>query len=282
MIILSPPDPVAINLFGIAIRWYALAYIAAFVIGLWLIKKIDRTQAPKYWDDLFSYVILGIILGGRLGYVLFYNLPHFAANPLEIFYIWHGGMAFHGGLVGAAIGALLYAWKVAEPRSSSLAKRGVVESWLLIIDRIAIVAPIGLFFGRIANFINMEAMGRITDKPWGIMFKGVTDAPRHPSQLYEAATEGIILFIIMMTLWRFTRLRERPGALAGMFGIGYAVFRIFCEQFREPDLHIGFLLGTNWLTMGTVLSSSMILIGSIMVGQSVNPLRWRRGARRAG
>jgi len=169
-------DPVAINILGIAIRWYALAYILAFVIGLWLIKKIDKTRPVKYWDDLFSYVILGIILGGRLGYVLFYNLSYFAENPIEIFYVWQGGMSFHGGLAGAAVGALLYAWKMNKARLNALNldrhparsmgilrdtwHDGIVESWLQIIDRISVVAPIGLFFGRIANFINM--------RPWAV------------------------------------------------------------------------------------------------------------------
>jgi phosphatidylglycerol:prolipoprotein diacylglycerol transferase len=245
MILIHPISPVAINLFGLQIRWYAIAYIMAFVIGLWLMKKISPVKGKKYWDDLLTYVILGVIIGGRLGYVLFYNLHFFLQHPLEIFAIWHGGMSFHGGLAGVIAAVFIFAKK----------------DTFHILDKISIVAPIGLFFGRIANFINMEVMGRITDKPWGVVFEGSNELPRHPSPLYEAGLEGIVLFIIMWSL----RNSKKTGFLSGVFAILYGSFRIFCEQFREPDTQLGFLFGTDWLTMGMTLSIIMIIIGICLI-----------------
>ncbi|MDR1826222.1 MAG: prolipoprotein diacylglyceryl transferase [Rickettsiales bacterium] len=255
MILVKPISPVAADLFGLEIRWYAIAYILAFVIGLWLCKKLSVSSGEKlekkYWDDLFTYVVVGIILGGRLGYVLFYNLPFFMENPMEIFMVWNGGMAFHGGLLGAVVAAFLFA------------KSG--RGGLHILDKMAVAGPIGLFFGRIANFINMEVMGRATDSALGVVFAGALDqTPRHPSPLYEAASEGILLFIIMAVLWR-TKLRERAGALSGVFGICYGIFRTICEQYRAPDVQIGFLFGTTWITMGMLLSLFMIAIGIFML-----------------
>lgn len=261
-IIINPISPVAVSVFGFDVRWYALAYIAAFVIGFIMFRRMagNLEFSKKQFDDLFTAVILGVILGGRLGYVLFYNLSYFVANPLEIFAIWQGGMSFHGGLLGV-IAAVFIATK--KP--------------LRVLDIMAVIAPIGLFFGRIANFINMEVMGRPTDGPLGVVFAEYDPTPRHPSPLYEAATEGVLLFIVMYCLWRFTRLRERAGALGGIFLALYAVFRIFCEQFRAPDAQIGFL--TSWgLTMGQLLSAAMFIVGVVVF----NPLRGRRGARRAG
>ena len=270
-IFIQPISPVAVDLFGLEIRWYALAYVAAFLFGYWLVRRMvakwPNNNLPlgtkKSWDDLLTYVILGTIIGGRLGYVLFYNLPFFITNPLEIFAIWNGGMAFHGGLAGVIAAVFLFAWKYRD-KKKSLAKIGFG-----ILDMMAIVTPIGLFFGRIANFINMEVMGRETTSALGIVFidrAGVPigDAiPRHASPLYEAAIEGLLLFIIMFALWRWTRLRERPGALGGIFGMLYAAFRIFAEQFRAPDAHIGFL--TNWgLTMGQLLSAIMFAIAAVI------------------
>ena len=252
---IEPISPVLFSIGPIAVRWYALAYIAAFLIGLWMFKKLDRSTGyempKKSMDDLFTYIIMGVILGGRLGYVLFYNLPFFIENPLEIFAIWHGGMSFHGGLLGVMLATFLFAIKYKIKAFS-------------IMDKLAVIAPMGLFLGRIANFINMEVMGRITDKPWGIVFAGNPDTmPRHPSPLYEAALEGILLFVIMLSLWRWTKLKNKTGALAGIFAILYGAFRIFAEQFRQPDVQLGFLVG-DWLTMGMLLSAGMIIAGAIV------------------
>ena len=252
-IVIDPISPVAFSVFGMPIRWYALAYIAAFVVGYFLFRSFARrpdsglNMSRRELDDLFSWIILGVIIGGRLGYVLFYNLAFFIYHPLEIFAVWHGGMSFHGGLLGVIAATFLF-----------------TRSWsrgLRVLDLISVAAPIGLFFGRIANFINMEIMGRPTDSSVGVFFRGVSDVPRHPSPLYEAATEGLMLFIIMLCLYRYTNLRRYPGALCGAMAMFYAVFRIVCEQFRAPDAQIGFL--TSWgLTMGSLLSGIMFLCGA--------------------
>jgi len=253
-------SPVALSVGPISIRWYALAYVAAFMIGLWMFKKFNKGTSSelskKALDDLLTYTILGVILGGRLGYVLFYNLPFFLENPLEIFAVWHGGMSFHGGLLGVMVATFLFA------------RKNKIKTFS-ILDKLAIVAPMGLFFGRIANFINMEVMGRVTTKPWGIVFAGNPDTmPRHPSPLYEATLEGILLFIIMFALWRWTKLKNKTGALSGIFAILYGMFRIFAEQFRQPDAQLGFLIG-DWLTMGMVLSAAMILAGGIVFAVAI-------------
>jgi phosphatidylglycerol:prolipoprotein diacylglycerol transferase len=255
-IIINPISPVAFSVLGFDVRWYALAYIAAFVIGYWIFKKL--TNSPKsvislnknQLDDLLTYVVFGVILGGRLGYVLFYDPIFFITHPLEIFAVWHGGMSFHGGLIGVITSVFLFA------------KRRQINPWA-ILDILAVVAPIGLFFGRIANFINREVMGRPSDASWAVVFNGDTPIPRHPSPLYEAATEGLILFGVMYCLYRFTKLRTKPGALGGIMGMGYAIFRMLCEQFRAPDAQIGFL--TSWgLTMGQLLSGLMFVAGLII------------------
>lgn len=252
-LVIEPISNVAFSVFGLDVRWYALAYIAAFVLGYFLFKRLlsrkDATfsLSKKELDDLLTAVIIGVIIGGRLGYVLFYDPIYFLLNPLEIFALWHGGMSFHGGLLGV-ICAVFY-----------FAHRNQKSPWS-ILDLMSVVAPIGLFFGRIANFINREVMGRPSDAPWAIVFNGDTPIPRHPSPLYEAATEGLMLFIIMYCLYRYTGLRTRPGALGGIMGMLYASFRILCEQFRAPDAHIGFLFG-EWLTMGTLLSIVMFFAG---------------------
>lgn len=255
-ITINPISPVAFSVFGLDIRWYALAYIAGFVIGYWLFcKMLSSKTAPlsldkKQREDLLTAVILGVVLGGRIGYVLMYDPMFFIAHPLEIFAVWHGGMSFHGGLAGV----LLAVWLFARKNKISA---------LSILDMLAVVAPIGLFFGRIANFINMEVMGRATDVPWAIVFNGETPIPRHPSPLYEAFGEGIVLFTLTALLYRFTGLRRRPGALAGIMAMSYAVIRIVCEQFRAPDIQIGFL--TSWgLTMGSLLSAIMFIAGAII------------------
>lgn len=252
-ITINPISPVAFSIFGLDIRWYALAYVAAFVIGYWLFCRLMRradsvvSLSKKQMDDLLTAIIIGVIVGGRLGYVLFYDLGYFLSHPLQILAVWHGGMSFHGGLIGVIMATFIYG------------HRHTVNAWK-ILDLLAVVAPIGLFFGRIANFINREVMGRPTDVPWAVVFNGDTPIPRHPSPLYEAATEGILLFAIMYCLYRYTSLKKRPGALAGIMGMGYAVFRMICEIFRAPDAQIGFL--TSWgLTMGQLLSLIMFFAG---------------------
>ena len=252
-ITINPISPVAFSIFGLDIRWYALAYVAAFVIGYWLFCRLMRradsvvSLSKKQMDDLLTAIIIGVIVGGRLGYVLFYDLGYFLSHPLQILAVWHGGMSFHGGLIGVIMATFIYG------------HRHTVNAWK-ILDLLAVVAPIGLFFGRIANFINREVMGRPTDVPWAVVFNGDTPIPRHPSPLYEATTEGILLFAIMYCLYRYTSLKKRPGALAGIMGMGYAVFRMICEIFRAPDAQIGFL--TSWrLTMGQLLSLIMLFAG---------------------
>lgn len=260
-ITITPISPVAFSIFGFDVRWYALAYIVGFVLGYFLIKRLMRGKdsvlalSKKQLDDLLTAVILGVIIGGRLGYVLFYNLEFFMAYPLEIFALWHGGMSFHGGLLGVIIATFIFA------------KQQKTNPWK-VLDLLAVVAPIGLFFGRIANFINMEVMGRPTDGPLGVIFEGYSVVARHPSPLYEAATEGLLLFAIMISLYKFTNLKRKPGALAGVLGMGYAVFRIICEQFRAPDVQIGFL--TSWgLTMGQLLSGLMFIAGLVIFSVAI-------------
>ncbi len=270
-ITINPISPVAFSVFGFDIRWYALAYVAAFVIGYFMLRHFTKTKdaqiklSKKQLDDLLTALILGVILGGRFGYVLFYNLPFFLSHPLEIFAVWHGGMSFHGGLIGVIIATFIFAWT--QKKQGALTGR-VYENAFKLLDIMAVVAPIGLFFGRIANFINMEVMGRVTDVPWGVVFAGHSELPRHPSPLYEASLEGIALFIIMYCLYKFTKFRKYPGALGGILGMLYALFRIFCEQFRAPDVQIGFL--TSWgLTMGQLLSGLMFLAGMVIFGIAI-------------
>lgn len=251
-------DPVAVSFGPLAIRWYALAYVAGLLIGWWLAKRIAgndalwgavRRPTPLAVDDLILWVAFGVILGGRIGYVLFYNFSYYAENPLEALQVWRGGMSFHGGLVGAALGIALFA------RAKDLPA-------LPIFDLASAVAPIGLFFGRIANFINGELFGRTTDVPWAMVFPYGGPDPRHPSQLYQAALEGVALFVLVQILIR-TGALKRPGLVGGAFLAGYAVARIIGEEFREPDAQIGFLPGG--LTMGMALSIPMLLLGLVVV-----------------
>ncbi len=265
-IVINPISPVAFSLLGFEVRWYALAYVAGFVFGYMLFKYLMNKKGAqvfltkKQMDDILTYVILGVILGGRLAYVLFYNFSYFLHHPLEIFAVWNGGMSFHGGLFGVGVAVLLYA-HFAMGNGTRLTWKQSYFKALSVLDLMAVCGSIGLFFGRIANFINMEVMGRPTDMPWGVVFVGETEIARHPSPLYEAATEGLLLFIIMLCLYKFTRLRERPGALTGSLVMLYSVFRIFCEQFRAPDVQLGFL--TSWgLTMGQLLSGVIFFTGA--------------------
>lgn len=259
-IILNPISPVAFSVFGVPVRWYALAYIAGFLIGFYLLKylvKRDDAQiklSPKQFDDFLTAIVLGVIIGGRIGYVLFYNLSFFIAHPLEILALWHGGMSFHGGFIGVIVATILFVRAQKFPGK-------LVQNSLRMLDLMTVVTPIGLGLGRIANFINMEIMGRITDSPLGVIFVGGPQFPRHPSPLYEATLEGFVLFIIMWLLYNKTNLKKHPGALGGILCMLYAIFRIFCEQFRQPDVQIGFL--TSWgLTMGQLLSLTMFVFGA--------------------
>lgn len=250
-------DPIAIQIGPLAIRWYALAYIAGIVLGwryaLRLAAQppvfIDRTQI----DDFVVWVTLGVILGGRLGYVLFYKPGYYLANPQEALFLWHGGMSFHGGLIGVLLAIYFFARRHKIPV-------------LALGDIVACVTPIGLFFGRIANFINGELFGRETDVPWGMVFPNGGPVPRHPSQLYEAMFEGLILFCITAAVARRREWRERPGFVGGVFLAGYAVARMSGELFREPDSFLGFVFGP--FTMGQLLSLPMLIAGIYLIVSS--------------
>ena len=247
-------DPVLVSIGPFAIRWYALAYIVG-ILGGWLYARaLIRAERPwggpapmtqLDFDDFVLWVTLGIILGGRAGYVLFYNPSHFAQHPSEILQLWKGGMSFHGGFLGCVAAVMLFALK-----------RGI--PMLSLGDVTCAVGPIGLLLGRIANFINGELWGRPADVAWAMVFPGAGPLPRHPSQLYEAATEGLVLFAVLALCIRLGALR-RPGLVIGVFAVGYAIARSFCELFREPDAQLGFLWGG--LTMGMVLSVPLLLAG---------------------
>lgn len=257
-------DPIAISIGPIAIRWYALAYVAGLLGGWFYAKRLAakadlwgglKQPKPIDVDDLIVWVALGVVLGGRIGYVLFYNLGSYLSQPLEIFAVWRGGMSFHGGFLGAVLAIVLFA------RSRGL-------NPLAMLDMAAVVTPIGLFFGRIANFINGELWGRpAPDFPYAVVFPHAGPLPRHPSQLYEAIGEGLILFIVMAFAARRFGFR-RPGLLGGIFVLGYALARISAEFFREPDEQLGFLFGSSvqalggGITMGMLLSIPMALVGA--------------------
>jgi phosphatidylglycerol:prolipoprotein diacylglycerol transferase len=250
-------DPVAIAIGPFAIRWYALAYIIGLLIGwrycLWVAKRPPAVASPTAIDDFLVWATLGVVLGGRAGYVLFYKPDFYFHNPSEILQLWHGGMSFHGGALGVMTALVLFC-----------RQRGL--ALLAFSDIVTSAVPIGIFFGRVANFVNGELWGRPTDVPWGVIFPGAPDpvpTPRHPSELYEAGLEGIVLFLILFYFVRFTRARERPGLVSGVFLIGYACARIFCEFFREPDAFLGFL----WFgaTMGQLLSIPVLLLGIYLV-----------------
>jgi phosphatidylglycerol:prolipoprotein diacylglycerol transferase len=243
-------DPIALSIGPIDIRWYALSYMAGFLLGWWAIRKFLELYPSQYLtkektDDLLTWIIIGVILGGRFGYVVFYNFPYYAEKPLEAFMIWQGGMAFHGGLIGVILAMIGFAWKNKIP-------------FFAFSDRVAVVTPIGLFFGRLANFINGELFGRATDLPWGMVFRE-GDIARHPSQLYQALTEGLILFCILVIAQHYPKIREHFGVLSGLFLSAYAFMRFFVEFTRQPDAHIGFL--SFGLSMGQVLCIPMFMAG---------------------
>ena len=250
-------DPVLIQIGPFAIRWYALAYIGGIVLGWLLLRRMVRRPGwritPEQLDDLLFYVTLGIILGGRLGYVLFYQPLVYLEAPLQVLYVWQGGMSFHGGLIGVIVAMALFARKSGLPL-------------LEIGDALASVTPIGLFLGRLANFINGELWGRVSDVGWGMVFPGAGPLPRHPSQLYEATLEGILLLAVMQWLaWRPRRTRER-GLIGGVFLTFYALARGFVELFREPDAQLGYLAGG--LTMGQLLSLPMLAVGLTLIAMA--------------
>jgi phosphatidylglycerol:prolipoprotein diacylglycerol transferase len=236
------------------------------LLGWWLCRRLIR--APEFWgrkpplddpglDDFLVYIAVGVVLGGRLGYVLFYNLSYYVEHPLEALRVWEGGMSFHGGLLGT----ILAMWIMARRRGIDVRE---------LFDLAAAVVPIGLFFGRIANFVNGELWGRVTDVPWAMVFPNAGPDPRHPSQLYQAGLEGIVLFIVMMMLVRKGGLK-RPGLAGGVFLIGYGIARIIGEFFRQPDVQIGFLAGG--LTMGMILSLPMIAVGIALVATAREPAK---------
>jgi phosphatidylglycerol:prolipoprotein diacylglycerol transferase len=264
-------DPVAIAIGPFAVRWYALAYLAGVLLGALYGKsllgryRLWKDNQPPFepnaiWDFAF-WAVIGIVVGGRLGYVLFYNFPWYASNPAEIVALWDGGMSFHGGLAGIMVAMALF----------TRARGGRILSGF---DLLGAIGTIGLLLGRIANFINAELYGAPTDLPWGVVFPTDPEqVPRHPSQLYEGALEGIVLFfVIRIATHRFFALRK-PGMVAGIFGVGYALSRIFVEFFRLPDAQIGYLYG-GWLTMGMVLSLPVLVAG---LGLIVYALRSNRG-----
>ncbi|MBL4601022.1 MAG: prolipoprotein diacylglyceryl transferase [Rhizobiaceae bacterium] len=250
-------DPIALSLGPLQVHWYGLAYVAGILFAWWWARKLVST--PSLWtkdkspitqdqiDDFLIWAVIGIILGGRLGYVLFYDLSTYLADPLQITALWNGGMSFHGALLGSIIAIILFARK----RSIKL---------FSLFDVISASVGIGIFLGRIANFINAELFGRPTTVSWGIVFPGGGPEPRHPSQLYEGILEGLILFLIMAFLTYGLRKLKTPGFIAGAFISWYAISRIFVEFFRLPDAHIGYLAG-GWLTMGMVLSLPLLAVG---------------------
>jgi len=255
MIFIYPTiDPVIFSFSFIEIRWYGLAYILSFLIGSYLIKffnsKLRVGIKPKLIDKFFIWSIIGVIFGGRIGYVIFYQLEILIESPLYLFYIWKGGMSFHGGLTGMIISIFIFS------------KKNKIKFFLLA-DLVSLVAPIGLFFGRIANFINLELIGKITDFPIAIIYPTIDNIPRHPSQLYEAFFEGIILFIILIFIF-FRNLSYNSNLhLSGLFLFLYGIFRFIIEFLREPDEHLGLFF--NLLSMGQILCFPLLVCGLIII-----------------
>jgi len=248
---MPPIDPVFLSIGPLQFRWYGLMYVLAFIATYFIIRsEVKRKQLPLTSDDvsdLVFYGALGVVLGGRIGYILFYNLPFYLANPLKLLAVWEGGMSFHGGFLGVVLAMLLYARRKQLP-------------FLALMDMVALCAPVGLGLGRIGNFINAELYGRPTNMPWGMIFPGSDGLARHPSQLYEAFLEGLVLFFMV----RFaSRKSDASGVAAWTFVAGYGLFRFFVEFFRQPDAQIGFFF--QWFSMGQFLSLPMFLLGSYMV-----------------
>ena len=242
-------DPVAIEIFSFEVRWYSLAYIFGIIFG-WIVAKklfIQNIEVKNKFDDYLTYLIIGIILGGRLGYIIIYNLSFYINNPLDIFKIWQGGMSFHGGLIGVIFVSLFFAKKNNQ-------------NPFLYLDIVALVAPVGLFFGRIANFINSELYGTITNVPWAVTFVQGDTLPRHPSQLYEALLEGLFLFLLL--IYFKNKFSNKPGVISGLFLIIYSIFRFIVEFYRVPDEQLGYIFLN--LTMGQVVSLIFMISGVIL------------------
>ena len=243
-------DPVAFQILSLEIRWYSLAYIMGIIVGWVLCKKIfiKNPNINEKFDDYITYLVVGMIVGGRFGYIIFYNFNHYITNILDIFKIWEGGMSFHGGLIGIIVASLIFANKHKQ------------DSFLYM-DLVSLVAPIGIFFGRIANFINSELYGTTTEKSWAVIFVQIDNLPRHPSQLYEAFFEGIILFLILL-YFRKKFYLKKSGIISGLFLIFYSVFRFIIEFVRVPDAQLGYLIFN--LSMGQIISLMFVLFGIIL------------------
>ncbi len=249
-------DPVAIQIFSLEIRWYSLAYIFGILFGWIYCKKIliKDKNISKLFDDLISYLIIGIIFGGRLGYVLFYNIKYYISNPIEILMIWQGGMSFHGGLLGIFIATTIFA------------KKNNINSYIFL-DLIAASAPIGIFLGRISNFINSELYGKKTDVLWSVVFTKIDNISRHPSQIYEAVLEGLVLFFLMYLFIKKNYL-NKPGLISSLFLIFYSTFRFFIEFYRVPDEQLGFIFLN--LTMGQIISLVFLCLGFYIFSKKKN------------
>ena len=243
-------DPVVIEIFSLEIRWYSLAYILGILFGWFVAKKIfiKKEAINKKFDDYITYLIIGIILGGRIGYILFYNLEYYLNNFLDIFKLWEGGMSFHGGLMGIVITSIIFG------------KKNNQNSFLYM-DIVALVAPIGIFLGRLSNFINSELYGKVTNVPWSVTFVQIDNLPRHPTQIYEALLEGVILFLILIN-FKNKNFLFKPGLISSIFLIYYSIFRFFIEFLRVPDKQLGYLLFN--LSMGQILSIILLLAGLVL------------------
>ena len=243
-------NPIAFQILSLEIKWYSLAYIIGIILG-WIYCKKKLIKDPyiiSLFDDFITYLIVGVIIGGRLGYTLFYNLRYYLENPFEILMIWNGGMSFHGGLIGVIVATQLFS-----------SKHNINQ--FIFLDLVALSAPIGIFFGRISNFINSELIGRATDLPWSVQFILIDNIKRHPSQLYEAFFEGIILFLLLRYFFKKNYL-DSPGKISALFLIFYSLFRFFVEFFRTPDPQIGYLVLN--LTLGQLISVLFLVIGALL------------------
>ncbi|MBL0320355.1 MAG: prolipoprotein diacylglyceryl transferase [Alphaproteobacteria bacterium] len=246
-------DPIMLQVGPFAIRWYAMAYIIGLFGGWYYFSKLDKKEPllnKDAFENILVYTLLGIIIGGRIGYILFYNLPFYLHSPLEILKVWRGGMSFHGGAIGVIFSLYLFSRRYKVP-------------YLKLMDKVVCVVPIGLCLGRLANFVNAELYGRITNAPWAMIFPGSDLQPRHPSQLYESFLEGIVLLFLLGLLFYKTRAREYPGTISGVFLLGYAACRIAVEPFRQPDPQLGTIIGS--ITMGQILSLPMIVVGLYLI-----------------
>jgi phosphatidylglycerol:prolipoprotein diacylglycerol transferase len=255
-------DPIAVSIGPLDLRWYALAYLSGILLGWFYALRFVKRDEPyglrpnrNDIDDFLPWAVLGVILGGRVGYTLFYQFGHYMQNPLEILQVWNGGMSFHGGAAGVTIALIVYAMvKGFSPRR--------------LADAVTCAVPIGLGLGRVANFVNGELYGRVSDVPWAFVFPGGGEEPRHPSQLYEAVLEGPVLFLVLFLLMRNDKIRRTyPGVVTGVFLIGYALARMFVELFREPDDYLGFFFGS--FTMGQLLCIPMILVGASVIAYAI-------------